>query len=226
MRRPYTPWNFRRSWSGWPDYAAFSASAELVAALCSRPATWTRRRRRLARTSEARTLLSVNDTISVGGAHDVRPQGGPGDARRGAGRARPAGYQAHADLRPRPGAHLRAPAGRVPAAGQDRRGPAAPAGRGGCHHAAPSRTAARCSTAPRDKLAQVRREIKIAYDRLLTRLERMVNDPHTAPMLQEGIITQRNGRYVIPLRAEFKGRIAPSSTTSRPPARPCSSSRW
>ena len=26
-------------------------------------------------------------------------------------------------------------------------------------------------------------------------------------MLQEGIITQRNGRYVIPLRAEFKGRV-------------------
>ncbi len=41
----------------------------------------------------------------------------------------------------------------------------------------------------------------------MTRLERMVNDPHTAPMLQEGIITQRNGRYVIPLRAEFKGRV-------------------
>ena len=41
----------------------------------------------------------------------------------------------------------------------------------------------------------------------MSKLERMINDSHTAPMLQESIITQRNGRYVIPLRAEFKGRI-------------------
>jgi DNA mismatch repair protein MutS2 len=42
---------------------------------------------------------------------------------------------------------------------------------------------------------------------LLYRLERMLGDPHTAPMLQESIITQRNGRYVIPLRAEFKSKL-------------------
>ena len=56
-------------------------------------------------------------------------------------------------------------------------------------------------------LATIRRELKISHDRLMTKLERMINDPHTTPMLQEAIITQRNGRYVIPLRAEFKGQL-------------------
>jgi DNA mismatch repair protein MutS2 len=35
----------------------------------------------------------------------------------------------------------------------------------------------------------------------------MISDPHTVSMLQDPIITQRNGRYVIPVRSEFKSRI-------------------
>lgn len=57
------------------------------------------------------------------------------------------------------------------------------------------------------KLGTIRRELRIAYDRLMSKLQRMVNDPKNAPLLQENIITQRDGRYVLPLRAEFKGRI-------------------
>jgi DNA mismatch repair protein MutS2 len=41
----------------------------------------------------------------------------------------------------------------------------------------------------------------------MSRLQKMVSDTKIAPMLQESLITQRNGRYVIPLRAEFKGRV-------------------
>ena len=58
-----------------------------------------------------------------------------------------------------------------------------------------------------ERLAQVRRDLKISHDRLLGKLERILNDPHHSPMLQESIITQRDGRYVIPLRSEFKGQI-------------------
>lgn len=58
-----------------------------------------------------------------------------------------------------------------------------------------------------DALATIRRDLRIAHDRLMTKLQRMVSDPHTAPYLQEALITQRDGRYVLPLRAEFKGRI-------------------
>jgi len=57
------------------------------------------------------------------------------------------------------------------------------------------------------KLGSIRSEIKVSHDRLLSRLERMIGDVHTIPLLQEPIITQRNGRYVIPLRAEFKGKL-------------------
>ena len=58
-----------------------------------------------------------------------------------------------------------------------------------------------------EALAAIRRNLRIAHDRLMTKLQRMVSDPHTSPYLQEALITQRDGRYVLPLRAEFKGRI-------------------
>jgi len=57
------------------------------------------------------------------------------------------------------------------------------------------------------KLASIRREKKISHDRLMSKLQKYITDSKTTPMLQESIITQRDGRYVIPLRSEFKGRI-------------------
>ncbi|MCJ7660930.1 MAG: endonuclease MutS2 [Anaerolineales bacterium] len=58
-----------------------------------------------------------------------------------------------------------------------------------------------------DKLGNIRRDMRIAHDRLLTKMQRIVSDPNNTPYLQETLITQRDGRYVLPLRAEFKGRI-------------------
>jgi DNA mismatch repair protein MutS2 len=55
------------------------------------------------------------------------------------------------------------------------------------------------------KLASLRREIRIAHDRLMSRLQRYLTE--SGNKLQEPIITQRDGRYVIPLRSEFKGQI-------------------
>jgi DNA mismatch repair protein MutS2 len=57
------------------------------------------------------------------------------------------------------------------------------------------------------KLSTIRHDLRIAHDRLLTKMQRMVTDPKNAPYLQEALITQRDGRYVLPLRSEFKGRI-------------------
>ena len=57
------------------------------------------------------------------------------------------------------------------------------------------------------KLAEIRRKLKIAHDRLMSRLQKYITDSKTVSMLQDAIITQRDGRYVIPLRAEFKGKI-------------------
>jgi DNA mismatch repair protein MutS2 len=57
------------------------------------------------------------------------------------------------------------------------------------------------------KLALVRRDLRVAFERLQSRLNSLVNNPNFSKYLQEQLVTQRNGRYVVPLRAEFKGRI-------------------
>ena len=57
------------------------------------------------------------------------------------------------------------------------------------------------------KLGSIRAEVRVSHDRLLSKLQRMIGDPNTVSMLQDPIITQRNGRYVIPIRAEFKSKV-------------------
>ena len=57
------------------------------------------------------------------------------------------------------------------------------------------------------RLSQIRRELRIVHDRLLTRMQRMLSDPNVAPYLQDNLITTRDGRYVIPLRSDFKGKV-------------------
>lgn len=57
------------------------------------------------------------------------------------------------------------------------------------------------------KLAKVRHDLRVAYNRLHEKLQRLVNSSQSQ-FLQEPIITQRGGRYVIPLKAEYKGRIS------------------
>ncbi|HNS51357.1 MAG TPA: endonuclease MutS2 [Anaerolineae bacterium] len=59
-----------------------------------------------------------------------------------------------------------------------------------------------------DKLATVRRELRTAHERLLDKLNRMITSARLAPYLQEALITQRSGRYVIPIKADFKGRVS------------------
>lgn len=57
------------------------------------------------------------------------------------------------------------------------------------------------------KLAIIRRELKLAFDRLQTKLNRLISHPNKSQYLQESIITMRNGRYVVPLKADHKGKI-------------------
>ncbi len=56
-------------------------------------------------------------------------------------------------------------------------------------------------------LGRIRQELKLVHDRLLSKLERIISSPANSHFLQEALITQRDGRYVIPLKADFKGRI-------------------
>ncbi len=57
------------------------------------------------------------------------------------------------------------------------------------------------------QLAIIRHDLKSAFDKLQTKLQRIVTSGTNAPFLQEPIITMRSGRYVIPIKSEFKGRI-------------------
>lgn len=60
------------------------------------------------------------------------------------------------------------------------------------------------SASPR--LAKVRQEQRIVHGRIQDKLQRILNSS-MAQFLQEPIITQRGGRYVIPVRADAKGRL-------------------
>ena len=57
------------------------------------------------------------------------------------------------------------------------------------------------------QLAIIRRDMKVAFDRLQTKLQRMISSTGNQSLLQEPLVTMRNGRYVIPLKAENKGKI-------------------
>jgi DNA mismatch repair protein MutS2 len=57
------------------------------------------------------------------------------------------------------------------------------------------------------KLSNIRRELRIVHDRLLDRMQRMLSDPKVAPYLQDNLVTIRDGRYVLPLRSDFKGKV-------------------
>lgn len=55
-------------------------------------------------------------------------------------------------------------------------------------------------------LRQVRRAMKTAHDKIRTQLASYVNGS-TRTYLQEAVITQRNGRFCIPVKAEYRGQI-------------------
>jgi DNA mismatch repair protein MutS2 len=58
------------------------------------------------------------------------------------------------------------------------------------------------------ELAQIRRELRLAHQRVMDRLNHLITSSQYAKYLQEPIITQREGRYVVPVRAEAKGRVS------------------
>ena len=55
-------------------------------------------------------------------------------------------------------------------------------------------------------LMHVRRSMKIANDRIHTQLASLVNGS-ARNYLQDSVITMRNGRYCIPVKAEYKGQV-------------------
>ncbi len=57
------------------------------------------------------------------------------------------------------------------------------------------------------RLAIIRRDLKISYDRLHSKLNSILNRSSYQQYLQDRMIVQRSGRYVIPIKSDFKGKI-------------------
>jgi DNA mismatch repair protein MutS2 len=185
--------------------AAFSASKELARSLM--PSDDIEHvSSRLAETTEARLLLSVKIDLTIGGAHDIRSlaeaasRGSVLDASelldvkstliaaRTMGRhfekeedAYPELCRIALDLQPAPGLIDRI------SKALDEHGDVV--------------------DGASESLGAIRRDLRHAHDRLTSKLQHLISNPKIVPILQEPIITQRDGRFVIPLRAEFKGRL-------------------
>ena len=59
-----------------------------------------------------------------------------------------------------------------------------------------------------DVLASTRRELRTAQDRLEQRAQAAMADAIRRGIAQEGILTERNGRKVIPVKSDYRGQLA------------------
>lgn len=56
-------------------------------------------------------------------------------------------------------------------------------------------------------LKSVRRSMKITSDKIRDQLNSIVNSQETKGMLQDNLVTMRNGRYCLPVKQEYKGQF-------------------
>ncbi len=183
-------------------FCDFSASAELASAL-QPTSNYEEATRLLAETTEARFLLVTHD-LTIGGSHDIRPSA---DLAARGGVLEP---QALLDIKSTLVAcrelkkSLEHAADKAPRLAKVAMGLPETFGIiDAVTRVLSERGEVLDSASP--KLASIRHEVRVARDRLMSRLQRYLTD--SSNKLQEPIITQRDGRYVIPLRAEFKGQI-------------------
>ncbi len=160
--------------------------------------------RALQETDEARALLRERPGVGIGGAHDIGPA--VGRAARG-GRLDAEQFVAIAET-------LEAAARLADALAGERRPLLRDVGRAIQPLPALRSVLERSfdptgelldSASPR--LGGLRRAVRLAYERLRSRLDTLVHSSELGGALQEPIITLRNGRYVVPVRAEARGRV-------------------
>ncbi len=187
------------------EYAAFSASADLARQLRPTPDLALAKTRQTA-TREARYILSLDADVSFLNAQDIRPQ---------IGRARRDGVLEPVDFIAIKNTLIVSRTVRRVLDNMAEETPylfrlsdGLPVGLGLVDRIGKTISdRGDVLDSASEKLSEIRREMKITYERMMSRMQRYISDGSTAKMLQEPIITQRNGRNVLPLRAEFKGRI-------------------
>lgn len=57
------------------------------------------------------------------------------------------------------------------------------------------------------ELADIRRELRQTRNRVKQKLEQMLGSDHLSACFQERLVTVRNGRYVVPLKADHRGQV-------------------
>ncbi|MBN1220575.1 MAG: endonuclease MutS2 [Anaerolineae bacterium] len=187
------------------QYTMFSASRDLALALQPSPylseaQAWQ------AETTEADRLLSVKPNLGVGGARDVRPL--VARTRRGAVLTALELLEIRQTLiaarsLQRNVSHLQEAYPRL--ADMAGRIEECPGLVNQIGQAIDERGEVKSNASP--ALARIRRELDTVYNRLMEKLRRIVSSSQYSHYLQETLVTQREGRYVVPLKAEFKGKI-------------------
>ena len=56
-------------------------------------------------------------------------------------------------------------------------------------------------------LADIRRKIRVQESKVREQLDKLTRSPSFSKYLQENIVTQRNGRYVVPVRNEYRNEV-------------------
>ncbi|CAN5785184.1 endonuclease MutS2 [soil metagenome] len=185
------------------DYTAFAPSRRLAQGI-SPSADPLVVRRLLDQTDQAREFIAERPDAGVGGSRDIEPI--IGRARRG---GRLSGEELLAVL------DTLLAAGRLAEALRAERRPLLHELGGQIKPLPQLRARLEASIDPAGELLDtaspalggLRRAVRLAYERLRSRLEQLVHGSELAGTLQEPIITLRNGRYVVPVRAEAKGRV-------------------
>jgi DNA mismatch repair protein MutS2 len=187
-------------------HTSFSASRELALALIPSTDAYDIRRS-LRRTGEARRLLDEHPETSIGGARDVRIHAQR--AMRGGALEAGAFLEIGATLasgRTLRSALLKLDPERVPllrAIAEDL--PSLPALEQEITRTIGEDGNVLDSASP--QLARLRSDIRIAFNRLQERLQNMLSSAQYADALQEPIITVREGRYVVPVKASHRRNI-------------------
>jgi DNA mismatch repair protein MutS2 len=159
--------------------------------------------RALDETDQVRTLLSERAGVGVGAAHDIGP---PVERAARGGRLDPAQFLEIADT-------LDAASRLQTALAEDRR-PLLHALAREIHPLPAVRSTLARSFDPvgelldtaSPRLGGLRAAVRVAYDRLRRRLDALVGS-ELGGALQDPIITLRNGRYVVPVKAEARSRV-------------------
>lgn len=81
------------------------------------------------------------------------------------------------------------------------------------------------SDAASAELSSIRKRIVRQGMNIREQLDKLIKSRSTQKFLQEAIVTMRDGRYVVPVRSEYKNEVAGLCTTPPRPGRHSSSSR-